>query len=357
MKSFFSLIMEIAVVAGICWYFLPAVNPPKPLTVIKPMKDDFIQWTFCNDSNPAITQSLTVYGDGRSSIVITRPMLDPDLPEGGGWNPKRDPENNCIVFSKSDLVSEETAKRLFADAIESGVLDLIGAPFPKNDHIEIRTSIRGTQQVTKAPTNFAMTFTWNRTEWINRQRWVKVITSIKSETRIYDFLKRKDIVLVDDTPGEGVKESRGTTSSTGTQPGVPPPPPGSASPAVPSGAPDLPPGPERDKVIAMVAKQWVERDPANAGRWCVRVMNEKGATNAVYAVASEWGRKDPEGASRWVTELPFGEIQNTAIRNVASAWAEKNPTAATQWISQLSLTGDLRNQILTEILKKSSSSQ
>lgn len=198
MKKLTSILIRLLIVAGLAWYFSPSYMPPKAATTATPGSEDSIQWKICNDPNPQITQSLTVYGDGRARVVIYRPMGDKDLPDGGGWKISRDPETQCVEFVKTDLVSPETAKRLFEEAIANGVLDLISETAPKGASLEIRTSIAGTAQTATAPLSIPSCFDWNRTRWVNRLRWEKVHQSLKAEAKIYDYLKRKDIVLVNE---------------------------------------------------------------------------------------------------------------------------------------------------------------
>jgi len=86
--------------------------------------------------------TLTVYGDGRSVVIIMRAIGDPDLPEAG-WKIRRDKETGLIEFKKEDFLSPEKAKALFDQAIETGLLDLREEKTSLDEKLEIQCSLGG----------------------------------------------------------------------------------------------------------------------------------------------------------------------------------------------------------------------
>lgn len=80
-----------------------------------------------------------------------------------------------------------------------------------------------------------------------------------------------------------------------------------------------PPGPQREKFIAGVARALVQTDPAEAARYVLdQIPPGENQNTAALAVLCQWALKDLEGASAWVQRFPPGPLRDQAMDQLAA---------------------------------------
>ena len=183
---------------GLLWWLRPLYAPPKPTQPVSISPQDFITWTYHSATNDAVVQELTVYGDGRSRLRLTRVMGDPDTPERlFDYKIRRDKATGLTEFTRETALSVTDAKSLLIHALSAGVLDVRDLPTPPAEWLEVRTSFAGSERRSTGPQNLSAAFDWNPSVWITRIWWQKTAQVIANH-RVGKLLEKKDFVLVDD---------------------------------------------------------------------------------------------------------------------------------------------------------------
>ncbi len=197
LKVVFRLACWLAILGALAWFLQPLYAPPKPTRLSSQGADDFVSWRFPEPPNLAVSQTLTVYGDGRSVVIIVRAIGDPDLPEAG-WKIRRDKETGLIEFKKEDFLSSEKAKTLFNQAIEAGLLDLKEEKTSSDEKLEVQCSLGGKVRKLVGPRQIANTMDWHPEVWNNRLRWQKIAVLIQSDSTLKSALAKKEITLTNE---------------------------------------------------------------------------------------------------------------------------------------------------------------
>jgi hypothetical protein len=105
---------------------------------------------------------------------------------------------------------------------------------------------------------------------------------------------------------------------------------------------DLPPGPERDPLLAHAVMEWASRDGPAAAAWAREIADESLRQTLLVAITTAWSDTDPESAARVAAlEIPAGPSQSEAVVGIIARWAQTQPDLATEWADQLA-PGELR---------------
>jgi hypothetical protein len=197
--------IRIAIILAIAYFLRPLYAPPKPTMPASRGGSDSISWIFHSDTNAAVVQTLTVFGDGRHAIIMTRAIGDPDLPElNASWKITRDKATGLSKFRNESLLATDKAKALFEAALQAGVLDLQPEPAETGKTLEMQTSFGGQQRSTMGPEFLGSAFDINQGKWLNRTRWQKLGNLIDRDETLRNLLAKKQVTLVDDD-GKEVK--------------------------------------------------------------------------------------------------------------------------------------------------------
>ncbi len=204
-KSLVSWGIRLAILAALAYFLRPLYAPPKPTLPSDRGANDFVSWTFLGDTNQAVCQKLTVYGDGRTTVLITRPMGDPDLPDlNAQWKVRRDKATGLSQFTRESVLAPDRAKQLLDAALKAGALDLQPEAASDTDRLRIDTSFAASQHSALGPQFIGSPVDWHPGVWINRLRWQKLGTLISSDSDLRSLLAKKQVTLVDDN-GNPVK--------------------------------------------------------------------------------------------------------------------------------------------------------
>lgn len=135
--------------------------------------------------------------------------------------------------------------------------------------------------------------------------------------------------------------------------------------------------PGRRDIVCSLLTQWVQQDPAGAGRFARSLPTGEWRQTVVRQVAQDWALQDGSGAEKWAARLPEVGERNLAETNICfqvvqtdprqaleiaerngllagpgeikenlvQQWAESNPSEAAAWIDQQP-AGDQRDQMV-----------
>ena len=135
--------------------------------------------------------------------------------------------------------------------------------------------------------------------------------------------------------------------------------------------------PGRRDLVSSLLAQWVQQDPAGAGRFARSLPTGEWRQTIVRQVAQNWARQDGLGAEKWAARLPEASERNLAetnicfqvvqtdarqaleiaerqellagpgevMGNLVQQWAERRPSEAAAWINQQP-EGEQRDQMI-----------
>jgi len=114
----------------------------------------------------------------------------------------------------------------------------------------------------------------------------------------------------------------------------------------------LPPGDERDRVEAQLARTLAyNQEPAEAAK----VLAGLGAAadpKTLSQIAELWAENDPHAAAEWASAQPAGPLQAAAIASVVSTWARDDADATREWLAQFP-PGEARDRSVMAFLNRS----
>lgn len=146
-----------------------------------------------------MVQCLTVYGDGRSELRLTRQLGDADMPERlREWTIRRDRATGLINFERAEVLPTDQATALLQDAVQAGVVDLQSVDFQDPEQLTIESALDGQTNNATGPVTLGATFDWQPARWVNRQRWQKTAALPTRLGQISRWLEKREFILVDD---------------------------------------------------------------------------------------------------------------------------------------------------------------
>lgn len=192
--------VRIIVLIALAYFFHPIVMPPQGEPAPSNSADDRITWRFSESGAANIYQELQLYRDGRHTITITREKGDPDIPDGGGWNPKTVQGTNLIRFHKDTIIDQNKGERLFQQAIDAGVVNLepLEAAEPDSGSLQITTVFGGQQDQVTGPGFVSRAYHWNPAMWKQRIRWQRLGLLLLEDTELKPLMSKREIILVDE---------------------------------------------------------------------------------------------------------------------------------------------------------------
>ena len=156
--------------------------------------DDKISWTFRRyPENEKVLQRVTLYHDGRNEIVITREPGDYDIDMLGPlltWQPRRDHQQNLIVFSRRNLIPRARATAIFMDTVKAGVLDIQDETFLKGSELELEVNVGLESRTVRGPDFLHAAPAYPPKKWINRTRWQKIAAAIEADSQIKPLMAK-----------------------------------------------------------------------------------------------------------------------------------------------------------------------
>lgn len=87
----------------------------------------------------------------------------------------------------------------------------------------------------------------------------------------------------------------------------------------------LPPGPDKSRMLGNLATQLAMQDPQRAAELLPSIDDESARTRTMVMIAGQWAHADPAAAQRWVENLPQGGGRDNAVVQLASTWDEITP--------------------------------
>jgi hypothetical protein len=97
----------------------------------------------------------------------------------------------------------------------------------------------------------------------------------------------------------------------------------------------LPTGPEREAVTAILIEQWAEYGPARAAQLTAALTPGAEQARLASTVARQWAAWEPTAAADWVATFPAGAAREQSLPAVAVKWAEQDPVATSAWLETL----------------------
>jgi hypothetical protein len=119
-------------------------------------------------------------------------------------------------------------------------------------------------------------------------------------------------------------------------------------------ADSLPPGDERDRVQAQLARTLAYQGQTAEAIEVLLGLGKAADPKAMSQIAREWAGTDPQRAAEWAVAQPAGPLQSRALASVVSTWANENSTAAKEWLAQFP-PGEARDRSVTAFLERNSS--
>jgi hypothetical protein len=191
-------VIRIGAVCLLAYFFHPFYYIPKATLPASPAATDSLTLTFRDDAKDGIYQQLTVARDGSHTFVIARAQGDPDVPESGGWRPTMDKATSIITFRKDNVLEPEKAKRIFAAALQAGVLDLQPAPAERGNVLEVSYRMGGREAQVRGPAYVARAYHWFPPRWLNRIRWQNLYLLRLNDAELKRLLSHTEIELVNE---------------------------------------------------------------------------------------------------------------------------------------------------------------
>lgn len=193
-------IVRLAFLAGAAWFLHPLYAPPKPRLPATRSANDFVGWTYHSSTNPAVVQSLTVYGDGRSTLRLTRVFGDPNTPEiPPQYRVRQDKVTGLVEFTRENALPVERAKALVDATADGGVIESRNIPAPVDKQLEVRWSFGGEKETSATgPQQLSTTFDWLPAKWVRLLRWRDLVNLVQNDSTIRPLLQKREFTLVDD---------------------------------------------------------------------------------------------------------------------------------------------------------------
>lgn len=93
---------------------------------------------------------------------------------------------------------------------------------------------------------------------------------------------------------------------------------------------------ERDRLVVLCCREWLEQNPQSAGEW-IRALPASPLRHELVNLAVEvWSRTDPAGALEWCRELP-ATLRGRSYEVVFEAWGATAPQEAFNYLVALNL--------------------
>ncbi len=192
-------VIRLSIFAALAYFLRPLYAPPAPTLPGSLGPSDFMSWKFHGDPNPLVCQTLTVFGDGRNTVLVTRALGDPDLPDvNSKWKISRDKTTGLTYFRNESLLSQENAKQLLLSALKAGAIDLRPEPAPPTEQLEIQTFFAGSVRTATGPQSISTPADCRPEVWINRMRWQRVGALVGDDPNLRNILEKKLVTLVND---------------------------------------------------------------------------------------------------------------------------------------------------------------
>lgn len=103
--------------------------------------------------------------------------------------------------------------------------------------------------------------------------------------------------------------------------------------------------------LRSVARQWAAYDPEAAAEWSRSLKQEEAAEAALVEIGQAWAALHPEAAARWAaSETDAGRVR-WAQEGIARGWSEHDPTGALEWLLGSPGGGDLREDLVEEVVE------
>jgi hypothetical protein len=115
-------------------------------------------------------------------------------------------------------------------------------------------------------------------------------------------------------------------------------------------AADVPPGPERDRLLNYSVRKWATADREGAVAWAKSVPDATLREELLGQIAIDWGiQNPPEAAEFAATAMADGRTKDTAVANIVRFWAPSAPIQAAAWVEQCP-EGPLRNTAMENLI-------
>jgi len=191
-------VIRIGAICLLAYFFHPFYYLPEATLPAAPNASDSLVITFRDDPKDGVYQQLTVSRDGRHSFAITRLQGDADVPDGGGWKPSMDKATNIVTFTKTDVLAADKAKRIFAAALNAGVLDLKPEAAERGNVIEVAYQLGAQRATVRGPAYVARAYYWFPPRWLNRIRWQNLYLLRQNDAELRRLLSHTEIELVNE---------------------------------------------------------------------------------------------------------------------------------------------------------------
>ena len=86
--------------------------------------------------------------------------------------------------------------------------------------------------------------------------------------------------------------------------------------------------PGRWELVSSLLAQWVQQDPAGAGRFARSLPTGEWRQTIVRQVAQDWALQDGPGAEKWAAQLPEAGERDLAMTNICFQVAQTDPQQA-----------------------------
>ena len=191
---FFTVLILFCVIGYIIYLLHPLYMELKPTIPDSYYSSDKISWTFYRyGKNPHVYQKLTVCQDGKNEVEITRELGDFDIDMLGAtmpWNPRRDKELNITVFRRKNVLSKEKAVRIFREAIQSGVLDIIDEEHAPGATLVFDIEVGLDKKSVTGPDFVGSPIAYPPEKWINKIYWQKLTKMINGDKQIKPLMSK-----------------------------------------------------------------------------------------------------------------------------------------------------------------------
>ncbi len=105
----------------------------------------------------------------------------------------------------------------------------------------------------------------------------------------------------------------------------------------------MPPGAQRDQVVASIAQEWAAKDAKAAAGWLLTLpSDDPGRRRAIQQISYQWAQADLEGAATFVRENAQREEGRDMLWTVTQQYEQKNFAAGLEWAA--GLQGTLQSQ-------------
>jgi len=108
---------------------------------------------------------------------------------------------------------------------------------------------------------------------------------------------------------------------------------------------------DRNSIIAILAKNWGSRNPADALAWVTTLPETDGdtRTTALLSIVTNWGKNDPAAAIQYIQSAADPSVFLPDAPALAKSFAASDPNAAFAWVSSLP-DGTAKDQAVSNVL-------